>query len=145
MFLARSAEFSSSRRGRSFKTNYLVEELIAATVVAGMKLARRLFKSAPARALLTRTRIPRPDVQTDDEFLAAQTKRWHQHLSSRLHLAAWVPADSTWAVVDDQLRVHGLQGHARSMRRSWPAEISATPMPSTWMIARQASDLIRRP
>ena len=40
------------------------------------------------------------------------------------------PADSTWAVVDDQLRVHGLQG----LR-----VIDA----STLMIADKASDLIR--
>jgi choline dehydrogenase len=43
------------------------------------------------------------------------------------------PADSTWAVVDDQLRVHGLQ----NLR-----VIDASIMPRM-MIADKASDLIR--
>jgi choline dehydrogenase len=53
------------------------------------------------------------------------------------------PADSTWAVVDDQLRVHGLQGLRVVDASIMPRMISANLNASTMMIADKASDLIR--
>ena len=41
------------------QTNYLVEELDCRTVVAGMKLARRLLSSAPLSPLLRLRRLSR--------------------------------------------------------------------------------------
>jgi choline dehydrogenase len=77
----------------------------------------------------TKGEFPGPNVQSDDEFLRAATERgtttFHPGCTCRMG-----PADSTWAVVDDQLRVHGLHG----LR-----VIDA----STLMIADKASDLIR--
>ena len=52
-------------------------------------------------------------------------------------------ADSTWAVVDDQLRVHGLQGLRVIDASIMPRMISANLNASTMMIADKASDLIR--
>ena len=54
-----------------------------------------------------------------------------------------VPADSTWAVLDDQLRVHGLQGLRVIDASIMPRIISANLNASTMMIADKASDLIR--
>ena len=53
------------------------------------------------------------------------------------------PADSTWAVVDDELRVHGLQGLRVIDASIMPRMISANLNASTLMIADKASDLIR--
>ncbi len=53
------------------------------------------------------------------------------------------PADSKWAVVDDQLRVHGLQGLRVIDASIMPRMISANLNASTLMIADKASDLIR--
>ena len=53
------------------------------------------------------------------------------------------PADSTWAVVDDQLRVHGLEGLRVIDASVMPRMISANLNASTMMIADRASDLIR--
>ena len=50
------------------------------------------------------------------------------------------PADSTWAVVDDQLRVHGLQGLRVIDASIMPRMISANLNASTLMIADKASD-----
>src|SRR5258708_11216058 len=92
------------------QTNYLIEELDRRTVVAGMKLARRLLKSDPLAPYYAHEDFPGPDVQTDDEFLAAATQRgtttFHPACTRRM-----VPADSTWALVDEQLRLHGPQAH----------------------------------
>jgi choline dehydrogenase len=53
------------------------------------------------------------------------------------------PAGSNWAVVDDQLRVHGLQGLRVVDASVMPRMISANLNASTMMIADKASDLIR--
>ena len=124
------------------QTNYLVEELDRRTVVAGMKLARRLLASKPLEPYNEREDFPGPDVQTDDEFLAAATQRatttFHPGCTCRMG-----PADSTWAVVDDQLRVHGLEGLRVIDASVMPRMISANLNASTMMIADRASDLIR--
>jgi choline dehydrogenase len=124
------------------QTNYLVAELDRRVVVAGMKLARRLLKSAPLAPYYAHEDFPGPDVQTDDEFLAAATQRgtttFHPGCTCRMG-----PADSTWAVVDDQLRVHGLQGLRVVDASIMPRMISANLNASTLMIADKASDLIR--
>ncbi|WP_029587319.1 GMC family oxidoreductase [Bradyrhizobium sp. URHD0069] len=124
------------------QTNYLVAELDRRVVVAGMKLARRLLSSAPLARYYEREDFPGPDVQTDDEFLAAATQRgtttFHPGCTCRMG-----PADSTWAVVDDQLRVHGLQNLRVIDASIMPRMISANLNASTMMIADKASDLIR--
>ena len=124
------------------QTNYLVAELDRRVVVAGMKLARRLLASAPLAPYYAYEDFPGPKVQSDDEFLAAATQRgtttFHPGCTCRMG-----PADSTWAVVDDQLRVHGLQGLRVIDASIMPRMISANLNASTMMIADKASDLIR--
>jgi choline dehydrogenase len=53
------------------------------------------------------------------------------------------PANAIWAVVDDQLRVHGLQGLRVIDASIMPRMISANLNASTMMIADKVSDLIR--
>src|SRR5438046_3392925 len=124
------------------QTNYLIAELDRRVVVAGMKLARRLLASAPLAPYYAYEDFPGPKVQSDDEFLAAATQRgtttFHPGCTCRMG-----PADSTWAVVDDQLRVHGLQGLRVIDASIMPRMISANLNASTMMIADKASDLIR--
>jgi choline dehydrogenase len=124
------------------QTNYLTAELDRRVVVAGMKLARRLLKSAPLAPYYDYEDFPGPGVQSDDEFLDAVTQRgtttFHPGCTCRMG-----PADSTWAVVDDHLRVHGLQGLRVVDASIMPRMISANLNASTLMIADKASDLIR--
>jgi choline dehydrogenase len=124
------------------QTNYLTAELDRRVVVAGMKLARRLLASEPLKPYYDYEDFPGPKVQSDDELLAAATQRgtttFHPGCTCRMG-----PADSTWAVVDDQLRVHGLQGLRVIDASVMPRMISANLNASTLMIADKASDLIR--
>jgi choline dehydrogenase len=124
------------------QTNYLSAELDRRVIVAGMKLARRLLKSQPLSPYYAYEDFPGPSVQTDDEFLAAAIQRgtttFHPGCTCRMG-----PADSTWAVVDDELRVHGLQGLRVVDASVMPRMISANLNASTMMIADRASDLIR--
>ncbi|MDA9433189.1 GMC family oxidoreductase [Bradyrhizobium sp. CCBAU 51627] len=124
------------------QTNYLDAELDRRVIVGGMKLARRLLKSAPLSPYYAYEDFPGPNVVSDDEFLHAATERgtttFHPGCTCRMG-----PADSTWAVVDDQLRVHGLEGLRVIDASVMPRMISANLNASTMMIADRASDLIR--
>ena len=124
------------------QTNYLTAELDRRVIVAGMKLARRLLKSEPLSPYYDHEDFPGPGVQTDEEFLQAATKRgtttFHPGCTCRMG-----PADASWAVVDDQLRVHGLEGLRVVDASVMPRMISANLNASTQMIADKASDLIR--
>jgi choline dehydrogenase-like flavoprotein len=124
------------------QTNYLTAELDRRVVVAGMKLARRLLKSAPLAPYFDYEDFPGPSVQSDEELLVAATERgtttFHPGCTCRMG-----PADSTWAVVDDNLRVHGMQGLRVIDASVMPRMISANLNASTLMIADKASDLIR--
>jgi choline dehydrogenase len=124
------------------QTNYLAQELDRRVVVAGMRLARRLIGSAPLAPYYEREDFPGPDVQTDDEFLAAATQRaqttFHPGCTCRMG-----PASDPASVVDDQLRVHGTEGLRVIDASIMPRMISANLNASTLMIADKASDLIR--
>ncbi|QAU45411.1 GMC family oxidoreductase [Bradyrhizobium guangzhouense] len=124
------------------QTNYLDAELDRRVIVGGMKLARNLLKSAPLSPYYAYEDFPGPNVVTDDEFLHAATERgtttFHPGCTCRMG-----PADSNWAVVDDQLRVHGLEGLRVIDASVMPRMISANLNASTMMIADRASDLIR--
>ena len=124
------------------QTNYLTAEVDRRVVVAGMKLARRLLKSEPLSPYYDYEDFPGEGVRSDDELLVAATQRgtttFHPGCTCRMG-----PADSTWAVVDDQLRVHGLQALRVIDASIMPRMISANLNASTLMIADKASDLIR--
>ncbi|MGJ4953408.1 GMC family oxidoreductase [Bradyrhizobium sp. HKCCYLS20291] len=123
------------------QTNYLTAELDRRVIVAGMKLARRLLASAPLAPYYAYEDFPGPKVSSDDEFLAAAIQRatttFHPGCSCRMG-----PADSTWATVDDQLRVHGLQGLRVADASIMPRMISANLNAATLMIGDKAADLI---
>jgi choline dehydrogenase len=124
------------------QTNYLAADLDRRVAVAGMKLARRLLSSAPLAPYYAYEDYPGPDVQTDDEFLAAAAQRgqttFHPGCTCRM-----APATDAMAVVDDRLRVHGLEGLRVVDASIMPRMISANLNASTLMIADKASDFIR--
>jgi choline dehydrogenase len=124
------------------QTNYLAHEIDRRVLVAGMRLARRLIASAPLAPYYEREDFPGPDVQTDDEFLAAAAQRaqttFHPGCTCRMG-----PASDPASVVDDELRVHGMAGLRVIDASIMPRMISANLNASTLMIADKASDLIR--
>jgi len=124
------------------QTNYLTAELDRRVVVAGMKLARRLLRSVPLSPYVDYEDFPGPNVQSDDEFLEAATQRgtttFHPGCTCRMG-----PADSSWAVVDDQLRVHGLEALRVIDASIMPRITSGNTNAPTVMIAEKAAEFIR--
>ncbi len=124
------------------QTNYLAEELDRRVFIAGMRLARTLLKSKALAPYYAYEAYPGDEVQTDDEFLDAGTRRgqttFHPGCTCRMG-----PASDPLAVVDNQLRVHGMQGLRVVDASVMPRMISANLNASTLMIAERAADLIR--
>jgi choline dehydrogenase len=124
------------------QTNYLAEEHDRRVFVAGMKLARVLLKSKPLQPYYDYECYPGDQAQTDDELLDAGTQRgqttFHPGCTCRMG-----PASDPLAVVDDELRVHGLEGLRVVDASVMPRMISANLNASTLMIAEKASDMIR--
>lgn len=124
------------------QTNYLAEELDRRVVVAGMRWARRLLRTAPLAPYYDHEDFPGDRIQTDDEFLDAATRRAQTtfHPCSTCRMG---PADHPMNVVDDHLRVHGMEGLRIVDASVMPRILSANLNAGTLMIADKASDLIR--
>lgn len=122
--------------------NYLAEEIDRRVLLGAMKLARGLLQSRPLQPYFEREDFPGPRVQSDDELLGAAKERgtttFHPAGTCRMG-----PASDALAVVDDQLRVRGLEGLRVVDASIMPTMLSANLNAATMMIADKASDLIR--
>ena len=122
--------------------NYLSDPMDRRVLIAGMRLARRLLHTPELSHYFDGDCCRRPDVQSDDEFLGYA----RQYGSTAYHLigtARMGPATDPTAVVDDQLRVHGMQGLRVADASIMPSMPSANTYATTMMIAEKASDMIR--
>ena len=122
--------------------NYLAEESDRRVLLAGMKLARRLLKTEPLKPYYDYEDFPGEKVQSDDELLGAAKQRgtttFHPAGTCRMG-----PRGDPLAVVDDELRVHGLEGLRVIDASIMPTMLSANLNAATLMLADKASDLIR--
>jgi choline dehydrogenase len=122
--------------------NYLTEETDRRVLVAAMRLARRLLQSKPLEPYYAHEDFPGRQVQSDDEMLAAAKERgtttFHPMGTCRMG-----PDSDPTSVVDDQLRVRGLEGLRVADASIMPMMLSANINAATMMIADKASDLIR--
>jgi choline dehydrogenase len=121
--------------------NYLAVEGDRRVLLAGMKLARKLLASKPLQPYYEREDFPGPDVRSDDELLAAAKQRgtttFHPMGTCRMG-----PRTDPTAVVDDHLRVHGLEGLRVIDASIMPTMLSANLNAATIMIGEKGSDLI---
>jgi choline dehydrogenase len=122
--------------------NYLTEETDRRVLVAAMRLARRILKSKPLEPYYDHEDFPGDKVQSDDEMLSAAKERgtttFHPMGTCRMG-----PQSDPAAVVDDELRVRGLEGLRIADASVMPMMLSANINAGTMMIADKASDLIR--
>jgi len=122
--------------------NYLAEESDRAVLLKAMKIARRLLATKPLEPFYDFEEYPGAQVQSDDELLAAARERgtttFHPMGSCRMG-----PENDAAAVVDDQLRVRGLEGLRVIDASVMPTMLSANLNASVMMIAEKGSDMIR--
>ena len=122
--------------------NYLTDPMDQRVLVKGMHWARKLLHTNALAAYFDADALPGRDVHADDEWLDYA----RQYGSTAYHLigtARMGPASDRTSVVDDQLRIHGLQGIRVVDASIMPNMPSANTYSSTMMIAEKASDMIR--
>jgi choline dehydrogenase len=122
--------------------NYLSDPRDPPVLLAALRLARGFLQSTVMAQYFHSETLPGPQVQTDDEWLDFARRRG----STAYHLVGTCkmgPADDPMAVVDAQLRVHGLQQLRVVDASVMPQVPSANTMAATLMVAEKAADLIR--
>jgi choline dehydrogenase len=111
-------------------------------LLAGMKLARRLLHSDALSKYFDREEFPGPQARSDADLMEAARKRGTTtyHLMGSCRMA---PDSDPTAVVDDQLRVRGLEALRVVDASVMPTMPSANLNASVLMIAEKAADMIR--
>jgi choline dehydrogenase len=121
--------------------NYLADERDRVTLLAGVRIARRLLQSTELAFCAPQESLPGAQVQSDDELLdfARRYGVSSYHVNGSAHMG---PSSDALAVVDDQLRVHGLHGLRVVDASVMPTLVSANTCAATMMIAEKAADMI---
>ncbi len=122
--------------------NYLADPMDRRVLLGGIRLIRRLLGTPEMARFVAEETLPGSGVQTDDELLDYA----RAHGATTYHLigtAKMGPADDPGAVVDDQLRVHGLEALRVVDASIMPSMPSANTYATTLMIAERGADLIR--
>jgi choline dehydrogenase len=121
--------------------NYLASEIDRAVVLAGMKTVRRILKTKAMEPYYDGEDFPGEHVQSDEDLLESIRQRgtttYHPAGSCKMG-----PASDALAVVNDELRVHGLEGLRVADASIMPRMISANLNAACLMIGEKASDLI---
>jgi choline dehydrogenase len=121
--------------------NYLAHETDRRVLLAGMKLARKIMLSAPMAPYYDGEIFPGSQAQSDEELMSAARERGTTTFHS-MGTCRMGPATDPSAVVDDQLRVHGLKGLRVVDASIMPTMPSANLNAAVIMIAEKASDMI---
>jgi choline dehydrogenase len=122
--------------------NYLSDPMDRRVHIGGMRLVRRMLATPELAPFVDREILPGAQVESDDELLdfARRNGTTTFHLIGTARMG---PATDPTAVVDDQLRVHGLQALRVVDAAVMPSMPSANTYATTLMIAEKASDLLR--
>jgi choline dehydrogenase len=121
--------------------NYFAQSADQQILLDGMKLARRLLSTDALMRYVEREDLPGPQVRSDDEWRDFARR----HGTTTFHpvgTCAMGPSTNAGAVVDDQLRVHGLEGLRVVDASVMPTMVSANTNAATLMIADKAADMI---
>jgi choline dehydrogenase len=125
----------------AIQPNYLDHEIDKQVQIAGVRLGRRLLSTAPLAPYYEREVQPGLDVQKDDEILD-YLRRKGSTVFHFIGTARMGPATDPRAVVDEQLRVHGLEGLRVADAAIMPSMPSANTNAATMMIGEKAADMI---
>ena len=124
------------------RVNYLGEEIDRCTMVAGLKIMRRVFRTEAMRPFVIEEYAPGPDVSSDDEWLAyaRETGESSYHLCGTCRMG---PAADRMAVVDERLRVRGLRNLRVADASIMPEIVSANTNSTSIMIGEKCADIVK--
>lgn len=121
--------------------NYLQHPDDQRVLIDGIRLARKLLETPELAPYVDGETLPGPAIQSDEQLLdfAHRYGVSSYHLNGTAHMG---PASDKMAVVDANLRVHGLDGLRIADSSVIPKMPSANICAATMMIAEKAADMI---
>ena len=124
----------------AMQPNYLATRGDQETMIAALKISRQIFRTPAMRRCVVEEFWPGAQVDTDEQLLehAKRTGSTTFHQTSTCMMGT-----HDTAVVDPELRVHGIGGLRVVDASVMPTVISGNTNAATIMIAEKASDLIR--
>ena len=125
----------------AIQPNYLADEMDRQVIVDGIRLARRLMRTEPLAPYFAHEALPGDEVRTDVEILdfARGIGTTAFHLAGTCRMG---PAADPEAVVDDRLRVHGIEGLRVADASIMPTITSANTNAAVLMIGEKAADMV---
>lgn len=126
----------------AIQPNYFSHETDRRLSLAGMRIARDLMQTPEFAPHVEREELPGPDVNTEDEML----DYYCQNATTTFHLMGTCrmgPESDPTSVVDNQLRVRGLEGLRVADASIMPTMPSANTNAATIMIGEKCADYIR--
>jgi choline dehydrogenase len=119
---------------------YLTEESDRRAIIGGLRFVRQIFNAPSLRPYIGEEKLPGIRAQTDDELLdyAKRNGNTVYHASCTCMMG-----QHAMAVVDDELRVHGIEGLRVVDASVMPAVTSTNTNAPTIMIAEKAAMLIK--
>jgi choline dehydrogenase len=126
----------------TIQPNYLSTSIDQTVVVRGLRLARTFLAARPLAPFVESEEEPGQSAQSDEALLdfARRTGNTGYHFVGACSMG---PQSNALAVVDSQLRVHGLAGLRIVDASVMPTMPSANTYASTLMVAEKGADLIR--
>jgi len=135
-------EAKSSRPGDmpAINPRYLSEESDRRAIIGGLRFARRMFAAPALKQFVQEESLPGPQTQSDDDLLdyARRNGSTCYHASCTCLMGS-----HAMAVVDDELRVHGLDGLRVIDASVMPAVTSTNTNAPTIMIAEKGAAMIK--
>ena len=121
--------------------NYLATETDRRAIVDGLKIGRRILATPHMQHFITEEYQPGSSVKTDEQLLehARNTGGTVFHPTSTCKMGM-----DPMAVVDPELRVHGIEGLRVVDASIMPTVISGNTNAATIMIGEKAADLVRQ-
>jgi choline dehydrogenase len=123
----------------AIQPNYLSTNSDKDTLIAGLRIARGVFRTAAMQKCVSEEFLPGPAAQRDEDFLdhIRQTAGTTYHPTSTCMMG---PPER--AVVDTELRVHGIEGLRVIDASVMPTVVSGNTNAATIMIAEKGADMI---
>jgi choline dehydrogenase-like flavoprotein len=122
--------------------NYLATETDQRTIVAGLKLCRRILDTPQMQGFVETEFQPGPAVETDAQLLDYARRRggtvYHPTSTCKM-------GNDPLAVVDAELRVHGIEGLRVADASIMPTVVSGNTNAATIMIGEKLAEMMRQP
>jgi len=119
--------------------NYLSDDRDCKVAINGIKVARGIAGAPALKSRIIRERVPGSEYQNDEQLLEAARK----YSQTIYHPAGTCKmGQDSMAVVDERLRVHGIEGLRVADASIMPEIVSGNTNAPTIMIGEKAADMI---